>query len=123
MLQAGYGDERQFRSNGTYTWPRAAARKYFFHDCAKSVAERALDTLRPQGTLPVEETTPLKAWPLVPTTIVVASADRALSPEWGVRSARERLGISALRLRGGHTPQLARPGALSTLIKHALART
>lgn len=120
MLQPGYGDERIFHADTTYTWPADAALHYFYDDCSPEVAEQAVNRLRPQGTLPTSEVSPLKAWPQVPVSVIVSAEDRALSPRWAARAARTRLGVEAIVLPGGHSPHLARPEELSIVVAGAV---
>jgi hypothetical protein len=51
---------------------------------------------------------------------IVCRDDRAVNPAWGRTSARERLGIDAVQIDGGHSPFLTRPAELARLI-HTLA--
>ena len=63
---------------------------------------------------------PLASLPDVPTTYVLCTGDRVVSPEWSIRVAREELGVEPLRLEGGHSPQAARPAALAGLLVEAV---
>lgn len=89
------------------------ARELFYHDCPPEEAARAVELLRPQGRVPLREQTPLGAWPGVPAEYILCREDRMVLPDWSRRIARQRLGVTARELDGGHSPFLARPAALA----------
>jgi pimeloyl-ACP methyl ester carboxylesterase len=61
-----------------------------------------------------------KAWPTVPTHVLVGRDDRFLPAEFQRRVARERLGIRADEMPGGHLVALSQPAELSArLIAYA----
>jgi pimeloyl-ACP methyl ester carboxylesterase len=66
------------------------------------------------------ETFPLDALPEVPSSYIVCSDDRTISPDWSRRVARERLGVEAIELPGGHCPYLSRPLQLAEVLIKAL---
>ncbi|HYM83251.1 MAG TPA: alpha/beta hydrolase, partial [Candidatus Dormibacteraeota bacterium] len=92
------------------------ARELFLHDVAGDVAASAIERLRPQCYRVMTEMTPLTAWPDVPSDYVVCADDRALSAAWGRRASRDRLGVGAIELPGGHCPMLSRPDQLATTL-------
>jgi pimeloyl-ACP methyl ester carboxylesterase len=92
------------------------ATELFFHDVAPDVAAWAVEHLRPQCTRILEEVTPLEAWPSVPASYIVCRDDRAVDADWGRAAARERLGVEAVELGGGHSPFLSRPVELGQVI-------
>jgi pimeloyl-ACP methyl ester carboxylesterase len=64
-----------------------------------------------------------KAWPAVPTRVLVGRDDRFFPAEFQRRVARERLGISADEMNGGHLLALSQPVELSTrLIAYVATR-
>ena len=93
------------------------ARQFLFHDCTPETTEWALGTLRlmyaGQALL---ETCPLEVWPDVPCSYVLCQEDRTINPEWSRRVARERLGVEAIELEGGHCPYLSRPVELAEVL-------
>jgi hypothetical protein len=101
---------------GRSTWPADVASELFFHDCETEVAAAAAPRLRPQAPTPVTETTPLTAFPDVPTTYVMCRDDRAVSPEWAAAVVPERLRVEPVWVEGGHSPFLARPHELADLL-------
>ena len=55
----------------------------------------------------------MKAWPDVPTRVVLCRDDRLFPPSFISRVADERLGITPDEIDGGHTPALSRPKELA----------
>jgi len=95
----------------------AVALKFLFHDCSPEVATWALTTRvdwYPQRLY--EEPCPLSDWPDVPSQYILCQEDRTVRPEWGRRAARERLGVEAIELPGGHCPHVSRPWELADLL-------
>jgi hypothetical protein len=46
---------------------------------------------------------------------------RALRPDWLRRTTRERLGVAAIELDGGHAPHVSRPDELAgILVAHSV---
>jgi pimeloyl-ACP methyl ester carboxylesterase len=57
----------------------------------------------------LNEPWPLDAWPDVPTRYLLCRDDRMFPAAWARRHARERLGIEADEIDGGHYITLSRP--------------
>lgn len=93
------------------------ATELFFHDAPKATARWATQRLRPQSYRVFQETTPLTAWPDVPSRSIACRDDRAVNPEWVRSAARERLGTEAIDMAGGHSPFLTRPGDLVQILQ------
>ena len=55
---------------------------------------------------------PLDAWPEVPTRVLIGHDDRLFPADLQRRVARERLGIEADEIEGGHLVALSRPAEL-----------
>jgi hypothetical protein len=96
------------------------ATEMFFPDAAPADATWATVQLRRQSYRPMNEVTPLPAWPAVPSAYIVCRDDRAVNPDWGRRAARERLGIAPVEIDGGHSPFITRPMELAALIDSSL---
>ena len=92
------------------------ATKLFYHDTPAAVARWATKRLRPQSYRVLQEVSPLTAWPDVERSSIVCREDRAINPEWVRTAARERLGVDAIELAGGHSPFLSRPSELARVI-------
>ena len=57
-----------------------------------------------QSGTPFEKPWPLAAWPDVPTRFLLCRDDRFFAAEFQRRVVRERLGIAADEIGGGHPP-------------------
>jgi pimeloyl-ACP methyl ester carboxylesterase len=96
------------------------ATEIFFPDAPAALARWATQRLRPQAYRVMSETSPLTAWPEVEGHSIVCREDRAINPEWVRAAARERLGVEAIEMEGGHSPFLTRPAELARVL-HSLA--
>ena len=86
--------------------------RVLYHDVDPELTREAIPRLRPQATQPYAEPCPLDAFPEVPVRSIVCAGDRIVPVEWSRRVARERFGVEAIELEGGHMPMLARPDQL-----------
>ena len=100
----------------------ATATELFYSDAPAATARWATQRLRPQSYRAMQEMTPLEAWPDVRSHVIVCREDRSINPDWVRSSARERLGVDATELAGGHSPFLTRPRELAGLLD-AFARS
>ena len=100
------------------TWFRdeGAARDVFYHDCAPTDVHWAFSRLQRQAVAPRREPCPLSAWPPGERAYVLCREDRALSPAWSRRVARERLGVEPVELDGSHSPFVSRPTDLAAVL-------
>jgi hypothetical protein len=85
----------------------------FLQDVPPDLAAEALAQARDQADAPLLEPWPLAAWPDVPTRYLLFRDDRWHPAEWTRRMVRERLGIEADEMDGGHCPFLSRPRELA----------
>jgi pimeloyl-ACP methyl ester carboxylesterase len=86
----------------------------FFHDVPPELVSDAMARRqREQSGAPFEEPWPLEAWPDVPTKFLLCRDDRFFPAEFMRRVVRERLGIVADEMDGGHLPALSRPRELA----------
>lgn len=93
------------------------AMKFLFHDCSPEIAKWALTTRRMMyARAAIEEVCPLQQWPDVPSSYIVCAEDRTITPGWSRRVAKERLGVDAIELPGGHCPNLSRPRELAHVL-------
>jgi pimeloyl-ACP methyl ester carboxylesterase len=100
----------------------ATATEIFWHDAPPDVAAWAVARLRAQSYRFVNETSPLVAWPTVPSAYIACRGDHATNPAWQRTVAVERLGVDPVELEGGHSPMLSRPAELSDVLDR-LARS
>jgi pimeloyl-ACP methyl ester carboxylesterase len=84
----------------------------FYQDVPPELAAEALNRARPQSEARMGEPSPLRAWPDVPTRVLICRDDRLFPAGYLRRVARERLGIIPDEIEGGHTPALSRPHEL-----------
>src|SRR4051794_6718247 len=92
----------------------------FYQDVSPELAAEALNRARSQSEARMGEPSPLRAWPGVPTRVLIGRDDRLLPVGFLRRVARERLGITPDEIDGGHTPALSRPHELADRL-HAYA--
>jgi pimeloyl-ACP methyl ester carboxylesterase len=82
----------------------------YFHDVPQQVRAEAFGRGEPeQSWTPMTEAWPLDAWPDVPTRVLVGRDDRLFPLDFQRRIARERLGIDADEIAGGHLIAFSRP--------------
>jgi len=85
----------------------------FYHDVPPDLAAEARRREREEAARALREPWPLAAWPDTPTTYLLCRHDRMFSAAWARRHARERLGIVAEEMDGGHYITLSRPRELA----------
>lgn len=88
-------------------------RETMFHDVPPEVTEAAFARPFEQEDGIFADTWPLDAWPDVPTRVLATREDRFFPVEFQRRVARERLGIVADEMPGGHLVALSRPAELA----------
>ena len=85
----------------------------FYHDVPPALAAEARRRERGEDSKALREPWPLEAWPDVPTRYLLCRDDRMFPAAWARRHARERLGIDADEIDGGHYIALGRPRELA----------
>ncbi|HYI65883.1 MAG TPA: alpha/beta hydrolase [Candidatus Limnocylindrales bacterium] len=86
----------------------------YYHDVpAEIVAEARRRPEAEQSWTPMTQPWPLARWPDVPTRVLAGRDDRFLPLTAQRRLARERLGIEADEIAGGHMLALSRPKDLA----------
>jgi pimeloyl-ACP methyl ester carboxylesterase len=85
----------------------------FYHDVAPELAAESERRARDETSKALREPWPLEAWPEIPTRYLLCRDDRMFQADWARRHARERLGIEADELDGGHYISLSRPRELA----------
>jgi pimeloyl-ACP methyl ester carboxylesterase len=81
----------------------------FYQDVPAELAAEAQKRSRHQSEARMAEPSPLRAWPDVPTRVLIGRDDRLFPPAFLRRVARERLGITPDEIDGGHTLALSHP--------------
>jgi len=85
----------------------------FYHDVAPELAAEAQRRERDERAKALREPWPLDAWPQTPTRYLLCRDDRMFTAGWARRHARERLGLEADEMDGGHYVTLSRPRELA----------
>lgn len=89
----------------------------YYHDVPRALAEEALRRARNKESSAASSAPwPLHAWPDVPTRFVLCRDDRFFPAAFFRRLARERLGITADEVPGGHCVALSRPRELADVL-------
>lgn len=102
--------------DGSASWEPDVAIDALYHDCPEDLARWAASRLRRQVWTTSREPCPLERWPDIPSSYILCTEDKAFVPDWSRRVARERLGVEAIELPGGHSPMLARPRQLAEVL-------
>jgi len=86
----------------------------YYHDVPPDVRARAQTrSWQAQSNTPLNDPWPLKSWPAVPTRVIAGREDRMFPFSFQRRVARERLGVDANGIDGGHMLALSNPGGLA----------
>jgi pimeloyl-ACP methyl ester carboxylesterase len=89
-------------------------RVVYFHDVPDVVVKEAYARGEPkQAWFPMTQPFPLERWPDVPTRVLAGRDDRMFPAEFQQRVARERLGLEADVIDGGHLIALSQQGELA----------
>ena len=86
---------------------------YFLHDVPPEVLASGEDQQFPEADAVFGSVCDFAAWPDVPIRVAVGAGDRFFPASFQQRVARERLGIEADVLPGGHLIALAQPAPLA----------
>lgn len=87
----------------------------FFHDVPEAVTEEAFKRGPVAQTDAPFSSPPMPALPQIPMRFLLCRDDRMFPAEFQRRMAKERLGITADEMIGGHLPALAHP---EELVRH-----
>ena len=85
----------------------------FYNDVSPELRAEAEKRERNEDARALQEPWPLEAWPDVPTRYLLCRDDRMFTADWARRHARDRLGIEADEMDGGHYVTLSRPCELA----------
>ncbi|SHH53201.1 Alpha/beta hydrolase family protein [Jatrophihabitans endophyticus] len=94
---------------------------YFLHDIPDDVKAAMAGADRAPADTPFGQPCTFQAWPAVPTHVLVGADDRFFPAAFQVRVARERLGVEADVLPGGHLLAKSRPADLAERLLTYLA--
>ncbi len=86
---------------------------YFLHDVPPAVVADGARHQRPEADAVFASVCDFRAWPSVPIRVVAGADDRFFPAEFQQTVARDRLGLEAGVLPGGHLIALAQPARLT----------
>jgi len=89
---------------------------YFLHDVPPEVLASGEDQQFPEADVVFGSVCDFSAWPDVPIRVAVGAGDRFFPASFQQRVARERLGMEADVLPGGHLIALAQPAPLAAYL-------
>jgi pimeloyl-ACP methyl ester carboxylesterase len=89
---------------------------YFLHDVPPEVVAAGAEHQRDEADVAFEEPCPFTEWPDIPTTVLAGRDDRFFPLDFQQRVARERLGLDAQPLPGGHLNALSQPDAVTAAL-------
>jgi hypothetical protein len=95
---------------------------YFLHDVPPALAAEGAGHQRDEAEIAFAEPCPFARWPAVATTVLAGRDDRFFPFAFQRRVARERLGIEAQPVPGGHLNALSRPDAVAGALLAAAGR-
>lgn len=93
---------------------------YFLHDVPEAVRRVMAAHDVPQSGGPFGDVCAFDRWPDVPVQVIAGRDDRFFPVELQQRVARERLGVEAAVVPGGHLAALSRPAELAAAIDGCL---
>jgi pimeloyl-ACP methyl ester carboxylesterase len=94
---------------------------YFLHDVPAEVLAGGEGLQRDEADAAFGSACEFAGWPDVPIRVAAGSGDRFFPVEFQRRVAKERLGITADVLPGGHLTALSQPAALTDYLLEGLA--
>jgi len=95
------------------TWGEDALHDVFLHDLTPAQLEQSLQAVTTQTDGIFASPLPADGWPTVPTRVLLCRDDRLFPADFQRRLARERLGLVADEMDGGHLAMLSRPAELA----------
>jgi pimeloyl-ACP methyl ester carboxylesterase len=93
-------------------------RTYFLHDVPAEVLRGGPAEPHRQAGRVFTQPCDFQRWPRVPIHVVASAGDRFFPLEFQKRVARERLGLNAEVVEGGHLVAVSNPHQLSALLLH-----
>jgi hypothetical protein len=96
---------------------------FLFHDADLATLRRALTTLKLCDLSAVYAEIPEHDPSAIPSTYLLPTGDRALTPAWMAKVARERLNIEPIEIPGSHNFYAASPEKTAALLSSAAEGT
>jgi pimeloyl-ACP methyl ester carboxylesterase len=94
---------------------------YFLHDLPPELVEQAMREEPRQSDTVFDQAAPSTNWPAVPIRVLVGRDDRLFPAEFQRAVARERLGLAATEIPGGHLAALSHPAEFVDQLEAYLA--
>jgi pimeloyl-ACP methyl ester carboxylesterase len=94
---------------------------YFLHDLPPELVEHAVRKEPRQSDTVFDQPAPSTTWPSVPIRVLVGREDRLFPAEFQHAVARERLGLAATEIPGGHLAALSHPVEFADQLEAYLA--
>ncbi|WP_339133852.1 alpha/beta hydrolase [Streptomyces sp. f51] len=85
---------------------------YFLHDVPPEIAAAGAEHQRPEADVAFNQPCDIERWPDTTTRVLAAAGDRFFPVDFQRRVARDRLGIEAETIPGGHLAALSHPSQL-----------
>lgn len=104
---------------GRFRFTEIGARRLLYHDCDAEAATAAIARLRFQRSMWTQVAN-FTEWPDTEIVSITCTEDRVVNPAWSDLTARTRLGVEPVHLPGGHSPFLARPAELTSVMTAGL---
>lgn len=92
---------------------------YFLHDVPADVVEESGRHQAPEVDAVFASTCDFESWPAIPIHVLAGADDRFFPPEFQRRVARDRLGVDADVLPGGHLMAISQPDAVAQYLARA----
>lgn len=89
---------------------------YFMHDVPKEIADEGAAHERPEADAVFASPCDFSSWPSIPIRVLCGANDRFFPVDFQRTVARERLGLNADVMPGGHLLALARPNAVAVYL-------
>jgi pimeloyl-ACP methyl ester carboxylesterase len=96
---------------------------YFLHDVPADVAAAGASHAYNEADIAFGQPCAIEGWPNVPTRVLAGRDDRFFPLEFQRRIARDRLGLDADVVSGGHLAALSHPGELADRLAGYLGET
>ena len=91
---------------------------YFLHDLPAEVLASGQASGQPEADIAFGQPCDIDRWPLVPTRVISGRDDRLFPLEFQRRVAKDRLGLDADVVPGGHLAALSHPAGLADQLMH-----
>jgi pimeloyl-ACP methyl ester carboxylesterase len=93
---------------------------YFLHDVPADVVEESGRHQAPEADAVFASTCDFESWPEIPIRVLAGADDRFFPVDFQRRVARERIGVDADVVPGGHLMALSQPDAVAEYLELAI---